>query len=98
MVMKMRTSRHYKALISIFRAESERLRRAADEARKTDTVTYHAHMHLYLCNIYAEIADITLNEHEKDLFLEVVRECSSEMSALVGDFYMKLHENKKEVD
>lgn len=93
----MRTSRHYKALLSIFREESERLRRAADEAKETETVSYYAHMHLYLCSIYAEIAEITLNEHEKELFLKRVQDCNSQMSALVGEFFVKMHEKQEEV-
>lgn len=92
----MRTSRHYKAMLSIFREESERLRMGANAANEAETVSYYAHMHLYLCSIYAEIAEITLNEHEKELFIKRVQECSSQMSALVGDFFVRMHENKKE--
>lgn len=95
----MRTSRHYKALLSIFREESDRLRKATGAACEAETVSYYAHMHLYLCSIYAEIAEITLNEHEKELFLKRVHECSSQMSALVGDFFfffMKMHEKQQE--
>lgn len=91
----MRTSRHYKALLSIFRGESDRLKRAANAANDAESVCYYAHMHLYLCSIYAEIAEITLNEHEKELFLKRVQECSSQMSALVGEFYMKMHEKQE---
>lgn len=93
----MRTSRHYKSLLSIFRDESDRLKRAANAANDAETVSYYAHIHLYLCSIYAEIAEITLNEHEKTLFIKRVQECSSQMSALVGEFFVKMHENKKEV-
>lgn len=92
----MRTSRHYKAILTIFREESERLRKAASAACDADTVSYYAHMHLYLCSIYAEIAEITLNEHEKRLFLTRVQECSSAMSALVGEFFVKMHEKQQE--
>lgn len=87
----MRTSKHYQSMLSIFRGESERLRRAVDEAKEAETVSYYTHMHLYLCSIYAEIAEITLNEHEKQLFLKRVQDCSSQMSALVGEFFVKMH-------
>lgn len=92
----MRTSRHYKSLLSIFRAESQRLQKAASEANNADTVSYYSHMHLYLCSIYAEIAEITLNEHEKSLFLKRVQECSTQMSAFVGEFFVKMHEKQQD--
>lgn len=92
----MRTSRHYKALLSIFREESERLRRCASAANEPESVVHYSDMHLYLCCIHIEIAEITLNEHEKQLFLKRVQECSSQMNALVGEFYMKLHEKEVE--
>lgn len=92
----MRTSKNYKTLLSIFRQESERLRTAANAANEAETVSYYAHMHLYLCSIYEEIAEITLNEHEKQLFLKRVQECSSQMSALVGEFFVKMHEKQQD--
>lgn len=92
----MRTSRHYKHLLSIFREESDRLKRAVNAACEAETVSYYAHIHLYLCSIFAEIAEISLNEHEKQLFLKRVQECSSTMSALVGEFFVKMHEKEVE--
>lgn len=82
-------------MLSIFMAESERLRKAASATKVAESVNYYSHMHLYLCSIYAEIGEISLNEHEKQLLLKRVQECSSEMCALVGEFYMKMHEKQE---
>lgn len=94
----MRTSKNYKTLLSIFREESERLRRGANGANEAETVSYFAHMHLYLCAIFADIATATLSTHEKEMFHKWIRSCSSQMCALVGEFYVKMHENKKETE
>lgn len=93
----MRTSKNYKSLLSIFRQESERLRRAASAAEEAETVNYYSHMHLYLCAIFADVVEATLSTHEKEMFRKWIRSCSSQMCALVGEFYLKMHE-KQEVE
>lgn len=92
----MRTSKHYKTLLSIFRQESERLRRAANGANEAETVNYYSHMHLYLCAIFADVAEAALSEHEKKMFHKWIGSCSSQMCALVGEFYVKMHEKQRE--
>lgn len=92
----MRTSKNYKAALTIFREESERLRRAASAANEAETVNYYAHMHLYLCALYADIAEAILSEHERRMFHKWIRSCSSQMCALVGEFYVKMHEKQQE--
>lgn len=91
----MRTSRHYQAILSIFREESERLKKAAHAAEESETVNYYSHMHLYLCAIFADIATATLSDKEKTLLLKWVQRCSSEMCAIVGNFYVKSYEKAK---
>lgn len=88
----MKTSKNYKCLLSIFREESERLRMAASAAEEAETVKYYSHMHLYLCAIYADIAEATLSTHEKDMFHKWIHSCSSQMCAIVGEFYVKSYE------
>ena len=92
----MRTSKNYKSLLSIFREESERLRRAANAANEAETVNYYSHMHLYLCSVFADIAEATLSDHEKKMFHKWIGSCSSQMCALVGEFYVKEYEKAKE--
>ena len=91
----MRTSKSYKALLSLFREESERLKRCASAAEESETVSYYSHMHLYLCAIFADIAEATLSDHEKTLLLKWVQRCSSEMCAIVGNYYVKSYEKAK---
>ena len=85
----MRTSKSYKALLSLFREESERLRRCASTAEEAETVNYYSHMHLYLCALFADVTEATLSEHEKKMFHKWIGSCSSQMCALVGEFYVK---------
>lgn len=91
----MRTSKNYKSLLSIFREESDRLKKCAAGAKASETVSYYSHMHLYLCAIFADIATVTLSDKEKTLFLKWIQRCSSEMSAIVGNFYVKSYEKAK---
>ena len=91
----MRTSKNYKALLSLFREESERLKRCASTAEEPETVNYYSHMHLYLCATFADIATATLSDKEKTLLLKWVQRCSSEMCAIVGNFYVKSYEKAK---
>lgn len=91
----MRTSKNYKTLLSIFRQESERLRRAANAANEAETVNYYSHMHIYLCALYADIAAGTLSEHEEKMFFKWIYSCSSQMCALVGEFHVKSYEKAK---
>ena len=91
----MRTSKNYKCLLSIFREESERLKRCASTAEDPETVNYYSHMHLYLCAVFADIAEATLSDHEKKMFHKWIGSCSSQMCALVGEFYVKSYENSR---
>ena len=91
----MRTSKNYKCLLSIFREESDRLKKCAACAKESETVSYYSHMHLYLCAMFADIATATLTDKEKTLLLKWVQRCSSEMCAIVGNFYVKSYEKAK---
>ena len=91
----MRTSKNYKSILTIFREESERLKKAAAAAEQPETVNYYSHLHLYLCALCADIATATLSSHEKTLLLKWVQRCSSEMWAIVGNFYVKSVEKAK---
>lgn len=91
----MRTSKNYKSLLTIFREESDRLKKCAAAAKETETVNYYSHMHLYLCAIFADIATATLSDSEKTLLLKWVQRCSSEMCAIIGNFYVKSYEKVK---
>ena len=92
----MRTSKNYKSLLTIFREESDRLKKAASAAEQPETVNYYSHMHLYLCAICADIATATLSSHEKTLLLKWIQRCSSEMCAIVGDFYVRSYEKARD--
>ena len=91
----MRTSRNYKSILTIFREESERLKKAASAAEQPETVNYYSHMHLYLCAICADIAAATLSSHEKTLICKWIQRCSSDMSAIVGNYFVKSYEKAK---
>lgn len=91
----MRTSKNYKSLLFIFREESDRLKKCAATAKEPETVNYYSHMHLYLCAIFADIATATLTEKEKTLHFKWIQRCSSEMCAIVGNFYVKSYEKAK---
>ena len=93
--MKMRTSKNYKCLLTIFKEESDRLKKCAASAKESETVSYYSHMHLYLCALCTDIAAVTLNSREKELFFKRVQECSSKMCATVGEFYVKSYEKAK---
>ena len=88
----MRTSKNYKCLLTIFREESDRLKKAAAAAEQPETVSYYSHMHLYLCALCTDIAAATLSSHEKELFFKHVQDCSSKMCEVVGEFYVKSYE------
>lgn len=91
----MRTSKNYKSLLTIFSEESDRLKKCAATAKESETVSYYSHMHLYLCAIFADVAAATLTDKEKALFLKWVQRCSSEMCAIVGNFFVKSYEKAK---
>ena len=91
----MRTSKNYKCLLTIFREESERLKKCAAGAKESKTVSYYLHMHLYLCAIFADIATAALSDKEKTLLCKWIQRCSSEMCATVGEFYVKSYEKAK---
>lgn len=91
----MRTSKNYKCLLTIFREESDRLKKCAASAKESETVSYYSHMHLYLCAIFADIATGTLTDKEKTLLLKWIQRCSCDMSAIVGNFYVKSYEKAK---
>ena len=91
----MRTSNNYKNLLTIFREESDRLKKCAASAKESETVSYYSHMHLYLCAIFADIATATLSDKEKSLLCKWIQRCSSEMCAIVGNFYVKSYEKAK---
>lgn len=91
----MRTSKNYQATLQIFREESDRLKKCAATAIEPEIVNYYSHMHLYLCAIFADIATATLSAQEKSLLLKWIQRCSSEMCAIVGNFYVKSYEKAK---
>ena len=91
----MRTSKNYKCLLAIFSEESERLKKCAAAAKESETASYYSHMHLYLCAIFADIGTATLSDKEKTLFFKQVQECSSQMCAVVGEFFVKSYEKAK---
>ena len=82
----MRTSKNYKNLLTIYREESDSLKKCAAGAKESETVSYYSHMHLYLCAIFEDIATATLTDKEKTLFCKWIQRCSSEMCAIVGNF------------
>lgn len=85
----MRTSKNYQNILSLFKDESERLRKNAHNAEEPETLYYYSHLHLYLCALCADIATVTLNTHEKTLFLKHVQECSSQMCAEIGNQHIR---------
>ena len=90
----MRTSKNYQNILSIFKEESERLRKGAHAAEDVETVNYYSHLHLYLCAICADIATATLSIQEKSLFIKQVKECSSQMCEEVGVFHVRHFEKQ----